>query len=137
MPEQHDVVVVGAGPVGLSLALGLARRGRDVLVLETNDTTAEHSRAPAIWPGTQEVLADLGVIDRFEAHGLIVPAPEMWDADHDRPILRIPIDTLADETRFPRLLIIPQSRTERLLSEALGETATGRVRWAAEVLGAL
>jgi 2-polyprenyl-6-methoxyphenol hydroxylase-like FAD-dependent oxidoreductase len=64
---QHDVIVIGAGPVGLSLALGLARKGVDVLVLEKEPGTAKHSRAPAIWSGTQKILTGLSVMDRFEA----------------------------------------------------------------------
>jgi flavin-dependent dehydrogenase len=55
---DHDVVVVGADPVGLSLALGLARDERSVLVLEKEPGTSEHSRPPIMWPRTQEGLSE-------------------------------------------------------------------------------
>jgi len=133
MSEQHDVIVVGAGPVGLALALGLARSGVDVLVLEAEAGTAVYSRAPAIWPRTQEILAGLGVLERFEDEGILKPCPELWDADRQRTLLRLPIEELRDETPYARMLILPQSETERLLSEALQRTAGGEVRFGCAV----
>ena len=128
---MNDVVVVGAGPVGLTLALGLLRRGVDVVVLEKNAATAEHSRAPGMWSPTQEILAELGVLDRFEREAIAIPRLELWDADRDRLLLRLPIEELRDETPYARLLIIPQSRTERLLLEEAGPA----VRFSSEVVG--
>ncbi|HUF88581.1 MAG TPA: FAD-dependent oxidoreductase, partial [Gemmatimonadota bacterium] len=105
--QEPEAVVVGAGPVGLALALGLARAGRGVLVLEKDPTTAEHSRAPAIWPGTQEILAGLGVIDRFLARGIALPEVALRNAESGRVALSLSIRELADETPFPQLLILP------------------------------
>lgn len=115
----RDVLVVGAGPVGLSVALGLVRTGRTVLVVEKNPGTAERSRAPVIWPRTQEVLAGLGVLDRFLAEGISLSELRIHDADRDRALLRLPLRELAGETEHPRLLVLPQSDTERLLLEAV------------------
>ncbi|MEX0958649.1 MAG: NAD(P)/FAD-dependent oxidoreductase [Burkholderiales bacterium] len=133
--ERHDVIVAGAGPVGLSLALGLARAGTDVLVLEKEAVTAEHSRAPAIWPGTQEILAQLGVIERFLEQGIVLRRIEVHDADRGRVLVRIPIEELRDETLYAHLLILPQAQTERLLLQALHEQARARVLFAAEAAG--
>lgn len=137
-PSGHEpeAVIVGAGPVGLALALGLARAGWRVLVLEKDPTTAEHSRAPAIWPGTQEILAGLGVIDRFLARGIALPEVALRNAESGRVALSLPIRELADETPFPQLLILPQSETERLLHEALGDEPTAEVLFGAEVVQA-
>lgn len=135
MIARRDVVVVGAGPVGLSLALGLAQRGVDVVVLEKKAGTAEQSRAPAIWPGTQEVLAGLGVLDQFVDEGVSVPRIELWDADCERVLLRLPIKELREETAYPRLLILPQSKTEQLLYEAIRDTTDAEVRFSSEVVG--
>lgn len=135
MIEQRDVIVVGGGPVGLSLALGLARKGVDVLVFEKESGTAEYSRAPAIWSRTQEILAKLGVIDRFVKEGIPVPCIELWDVDRERVLLRLPIEELCDETPYARLFIVPQSKTEQLLYEAIRDTTDAEVRFSCEVMG--
>lgn len=129
------MVVTGAGPVGLSIALGLARKRRRVLVLEKEPRTAEHSRAPAIWPRTLEILSDLGVVDRFIAEGITLHDIQLWDADRDEPLLRIPLRELRHSTPWPQLLILPQSRTESLLRDAVVEEETARILFSAEVVG--
>ena len=54
------VIIVGGGPVGLALALGLARYGARSIVLERNPEPVRESRAAVIWPRTQEILRDWG-----------------------------------------------------------------------------
>lgn len=129
---NHDVVVVGAGPVGLSLALGLARDERSVLVLEKEPGTSEYSRAPIIWPRTQEVLSGLGVLGRLEEESIVRTRVQLWDADRERVLLRFPIEELDGETPCPQLLVCPQSRTERVLCEAVQNEPTAEVRFSAE-----
>lgn len=133
--ERYQVIIVGAGPVGLSLALMLALKEYRVLVLEKEAGTAEHSRAPAIWPGTQEILADLGVMERFAEAGILKPSLEIYDVDRDTCLFRAPLESLSDQTRFPRLLILPQSRTEALLLEALEQQSSASIRFSSEVTG--
>ena len=61
-PGRHPVAIVGGGPVGLSLALGLARHGVRSLVLEADDSVSHGSRAACISRRSQEILAQLGAI---------------------------------------------------------------------------
>jgi 3-(3-hydroxy-phenyl)propionate hydroxylase len=136
-PNAPEVVVIGAGPVGLCTTLGLARAGRRVLLLEKEPGTAERSRAPAIWSRSQEVLAGLGVLDRFVAEGITLGTVHLWDADDDdadSDLFAIPVHKLSEETPFPRLLILPQSRTERLLCDAVRSQPTARILFSAEAV---
>lgn len=135
MECDFDVAIAGAGPVGLSLALGLARRGRTVILLEKDPGLSEHSRAPVIWPRTQELLADLGVLDRFVAAGITLDTVRLWDADQEKVLLQLPLHELAGETPFPRLLILPQEMNERFLYEAVREHASVDARFAAPLTG--
>ncbi len=106
-----------------------------MLVLEKNAGLAEHSRAPAIWPGTQEILDDLGTIDRFLSEGISVARLEPWDVARRRPLVSLPLEELSRETRHPRLLILPQPRTEALLLDAVRRESGAEVRFGAEVAG--
>lgn len=75
---EHDVVIVGAGPVGLALAFGLARVGLDVLVLEGNSSTAEHSRAQLIWPRVL-MKTPLSELEHQTDHARILLCPTVGD----------------------------------------------------------
>lgn len=132
---SRDIVVVGAGPVGLAVALGLAQKDQSVLVLEKNEGLSEHSRAPLIWPRTQEILSELGVVPRFEEEGIVRSRIRLWNADREQALLHYPIEELRGETPFPQVILCPQSQTERILYEALQKEALAEVRFSTEVTG--
>lgn len=70
VPVRHPVVVVGAGPVGLSLAIDLAQRGVRVLVLDNDDRLSNGSRAICFAKRTLEIFDRLGVADACTAKGV-------------------------------------------------------------------
>jgi 3-(3-hydroxy-phenyl)propionate hydroxylase len=118
----YDVTIVGGGPVGLCLAIALGNRKVKVALFEKNASVSEQSRAASIWPATQEVLAQLGVIDQFLEHSIRVGNLKMFDADNNRIIYEAPVKELQDQTQYPELLIIPQSNTEKLLLKHLQQS---------------
>ena len=65
-----DVLIVGAGPVGLTLANSLARCGVAVRIIEQAATMQHEVRAKALKPRTEEIFEDLGVLDQIHARGL-------------------------------------------------------------------
>ncbi len=130
----YDVIISGAGPVGLSLALCLGKSGKSALVLEKNGGLSEHSKAPAIWPPTQEILESMGVLKSFEDDAFLVSSLDVWDSDKNRSLLKLPLEELRDLTPFPRLMILPQSKTEKKLYEALGGHKNVEVKFSCQVL---
>ncbi len=112
-----DVLVVGAGPTGLTLAASLAARQFDAMVIDAQPEGANTSRAAAINARTLEVLDDLDVSRRLVKAGLQLPVFSV--RDHQRSLIDIDFHTLP--TTYPYTLALPQSQTESLLLERLTE----------------
>ncbi|AQU89175.1 monooxygenase [Komagataeibacter nataicola] len=112
---SKPVLVIGAGPVGLTMAAELARYGTSVRIIDRLPTRTTESRALAIWPRTLELLDAAGCADAFMATGLRANAVSIHAGN--RVIARIPFGAIASP--FSYLLMIPQSETERLLEEHL------------------
>ena len=117
LPASTDVVIVGAGPTGLTLAGVLARDGVPFVLLDRLAEGANTSRAAVVHARTLEVLEDLGVTDRLRAGGVVVPRFVL--RDRDRVLATIRFDRLP--TRYPYTLMIPQNATEAILLERLRE----------------
>ncbi|HEV2783278.1 MAG TPA: FAD-dependent monooxygenase [Actinophytocola sp.] len=105
-----DVVVVGAGPVGLWLAAELRLAGVEPVVLERRGELTRESRAVAFHARTAEIFAARGIVDRFVAEGLPLPRAHF-------ALLPTPLDFSRLPTGYPYQLILPQARTEHLLAE--------------------
>lgn len=69
MPEMHDVIVVGAGPVGMLTALALAQAGVSVTVIEQEPDIVDSPRAAVYFPSTLVILDELGILDELNAIG--------------------------------------------------------------------
>ncbi|MFC9325782.1 FAD-dependent monooxygenase [Kitasatospora sp. NPDC057015] len=104
-----DVVVVGAGPTGLLLAGDLATAGVRVTVLEKRGGESNLTRAFAVHARTLEQLDARGLADDLIATGTALSSLRLFG--------RLRIELGALPTRFPFVLITPQSNTERLLQE--------------------
>jgi 2-polyprenyl-6-methoxyphenol hydroxylase-like FAD-dependent oxidoreductase len=115
----HDVLVVGAGPVGLVAACHLARYGARVRVVDALEHPNTDSRAVAVHPRSLEMLAALGVLPQIEARARRIRAIEMTDGRHGTRLARVELDDLG--TRHPYLLDLPQPDTEDVLRERLAE----------------
>ncbi len=112
-----DVLVIGAGPTGLTLAASLLDRGISTLVVDRQAAGANTSRAAVVNARTLEVLEGLDVARRLVKEG--VQAPRFSIRDRGRTL--IPIDFSGLPTEYPYSLMVPQSTTERLLLERLVE----------------
>ena len=117
LPTEAAVVVVGAGPTGLTLACTLRAAGLDVLVLDKATEGQNTSRAAVIHARTLEVLDELHITPRLIAEGCVVPVFTV--RDRQRVLARLNFSNLP--TPYPYTLMLPQSRTEAILTERLAE----------------
>jgi 2-polyprenyl-6-methoxyphenol hydroxylase-like FAD-dependent oxidoreductase len=113
-----EVLVVGAGPVGLTMACELARHGVPCRIVDASPGPTEQSRALAIHARTLEVFEDLGIVDEVLAKARKAHGVAAFSSDGSR-IMHITFDLEGLETPYPYTLILPQGETERLLVERL------------------
>ncbi|MFN7029524.1 MAG: FAD-dependent monooxygenase [Sphingopyxis sp.] len=119
MKSQTQVLIVGAGPTGLTLAIRLRQAGIDHLLIDRLAAGQNLSRAGVIHAHTLEMLEPLGVVPPMLAAG--IPLTRFAVRDRRRRLLAI--DFAALPSSYPFVLMLPQDVTERILSERL--TALG------------
>ncbi len=117
-PSSPSILIVGAGPVGLTAALELARRGIFARIIDNNAPSPIHeSRALAVNERTMELLAPSGVAKLIDAEAIKLRQMQVFSGQ--KRILQIDLGMEAGKQTFLRSL--PQGRTERLLAGRLAE----------------
>lgn len=121
MATDTQVLVVGAGPVGLFMAAELNRHGVACRIIDKNDGPTHDTRAAAVQARTLEILESLGLADEFVQAGSISHAKATYTSDY-KLIKYLTFDEL--DSAFPFILQLPQSQTERLLAGYLARLGT-------------
>lgn len=120
MMRQTDVLIVGAGPTGLVLALWLTKLGVPVRIIDKTSEPGTTSRALAVHARTLELYQQLDLTDAVLQRGHRVPAAQLWVKG--KPVTRISFDEAGqDFTPYPFLHIFPQDEHERLLIARLAD----------------
>ncbi|MES1970984.1 MAG: NAD(P)/FAD-dependent oxidoreductase [Pseudomonadota bacterium] len=128
------IIIVGAGPTGLTLALSLGLAGVPVLLLEAEPGLHEESRGAAYHPPTLEIFARLGIVDEMRRLGIAAPIWQIWDLV-DGLVAAFDLGLLADRTPFPYRLHLEQGRLARLLLDRIVAAAPSvTVRFGAAVV---
>ena len=130
LPTETDVVIVGAGPTGLTLACALAAQGVNYVIIDKAAQGGNTSRAAVIHSRTLEVLEGIGVTGELCDRGVVVP--RFTIRDRDRALLDVPFDGLP--TEYPYTLMLPQDITEQILGERL-TAGGGTVHWHHQLTG--
>ncbi len=110
-----QVLVVGAGPAGLTMAIELKRYGVPVRIIEKASAPSQHSRALFVWPRTLELLERAGCAAPLVAAGHKVERATIMSAD--RVIGHVNFDYVASPYAYA--LMLPQAQTEAVLSTHL------------------
>jgi 2-polyprenyl-6-methoxyphenol hydroxylase-like FAD-dependent oxidoreductase len=130
MNNLRPLLVVGAGPTGLVVAIELARRGIPFHLIDRRPEQVRWSQAIFIKSRTLEILAALGLRDQFYALGQIVRRVEVYSNEVNEAFYEF--DGLA--TPFPHILSIPEEQTIRILTAEL-ERLGGAVERGVEFAG--
>ena len=121
--KTTDVLIVGAGPTGLTLACQLRRLGVDFRIIDKNRGPSTTSKAIGLQYRVSEVLTWMGLFDRFLSRGVTGTGVSFYAGGEQ--ILHLKLDRLhgmSGKGAFePKGIVLPQSVTESLLIEALGE----------------
>ncbi|MFC4589628.1 FAD-dependent monooxygenase [Sphaerisporangium corydalis] len=131
LPELHDtpvrhegpldtpVLIVGAGPTGLVLAIDLARRGVACRVLDRAAEPFPGSRGKGVMPRTLEVFDDLGVIEQVLDAAMLMAVTRFYDRDRLIAELTFVYGRAGESMPYPDALHAPQWRIETILAERL------------------
>jgi 2-polyprenyl-6-methoxyphenol hydroxylase-like FAD-dependent oxidoreductase len=128
MAANDRVLIAGAGPVGLTGALDLARRGIPVTVLEAEPALAADLRASTFHPPTLDMLDALGVTEALIAQGLIAPTWQYRDRA-EGPVAIFDMGLLKDDTAHPYRVQCEQWKLTRVLYDALRRFDHAEVRF--------
>jgi len=126
---QAEVLVAGAGPVGLCAANVLAGAGVPVTVLEAEPRLPENLRASTFQPPTLDMLARLGAAQRLIEIGRV--APRLQYRDRTGWVTEFDFGVIADETAHPYRVQCEQYKLNQVLAERLAPK--GRIEFGCEV----
>lgn len=135
--SQNRIIIAGAGPVGLCLALRLLKEGKNVLILEalsSENFLDQVPRAGSNHPATLEMFQEIGLYDRLELRGLIAPKFQYRDRKNNELIAEFDHAVIADDTPFPFVL---QCERIKIIEEALsfaGSYANCEIRMATKLV---
>jgi 2-polyprenyl-6-methoxyphenol hydroxylase-like FAD-dependent oxidoreductase len=133
MTKHCDVLIVGAGPTGLVLALWLTRLGVSLRIVDKTTEAGTTSRALAVQARTLELYRQLNLTEAVLALGHKIPAINLWVKGEQKA--RLAFENVgAGLTPYPFLHIFPQDQHERLLLQRLQELGVS-VERGTELLG--
>ena len=116
------ILIVGAGPVGLSLALALSRNQVPVMIFEADAELNREIRASTLHPPTLELLDEWGVVDGVMAKGFRVDSLMYWERETRECITRFDYGVIANDTPYGLSGYVQTGDVER------GRRVAGRMR---------
>tara|TARA_B100001142_G_scaffold161929_1_gene162105 strand:+ start:29064 stop:30260 length:1197 start_codon:yes stop_codon:yes gene_type:complete len=133
--KNDNIIIAGAGPVGMVAALKLAKNGVKVTVLEAGKVFPKDLRASTFHPPTLEMLDELDLTDELIADGLVAPYWQFRDRNKG-PIAIFDLSVLDDVTPFPFRVQIEQWQLVEKIYAKLQNMPTAEVFFEHQVIGA-
>jgi len=130
---RHPVVIVGGGPVGLTLALDLAQKGRASVVLNRMDFIAAGSKAICFSKRTLDIWNRLGVAARMVEKGVVWNVGKVFRGAGAQPIYQFDMQPVKDQA-MPGFINLQQYYAEEFLLDAVSAYPEIDLRWGHEVV---
>ena len=130
---KQQVVIVGGGPVGLTLALDLGRRGIPVTILNRLDFVASGSKAICFSKRTLDIWHRLGVGQEMVEKGVVWNCGKVFWGDSAEPVFSFDLETVKQQ-RMPGFINLQQYHVEDILLAALEDVPEVTIRWGHEVV---
>lgn len=131
---KAELVIVGAGPIGLALAIDLALRGQKVVILERRSHIAAGSKAICYSKRSLDILDRLGVGEAVVDRGVCWEVGKVFWGGAREPIYQF--DLLPEkQQKMPAFVNLQQYVLEEMLVERAGQTGNVEIRWGHEVIG--
>lgn len=131
--ERCQVAIVGAGPVGTTMATLLAQAGIDVVVLEAGEDCAQDLRASTFHPPTLEMLDQIGITPMLLDKGLKAPVYH-WRDRSTGEVIEFDLTEISDVTRYPFRIQCEQYHLSRALAAGLDNYNNAQVRFSRRLL---
>jgi len=129
---KTDVLIVGAGPTGLALAMQLIRYGVDFTIIDKKETTTPYSKAIGVQARTLEIYDQIGLADEIVSRGWVANKVRLLQQGEIRG--QIDLNEFGKGmSPFPFLLIVEQGTHEKMLYEYV-RTRSVDVRWQTELI---
>ena len=132
-PARRPVVVAGGGPVGLTVALDLARRGHAVVVLNRRDRLAHGSRAICFSKRSLDIFHRLGVAAPMVEKGVIWNVGKVFRGGDPAPVFEFDMLPVKHQ-RMPGFINLQQYYVESVLVDALDALPNAEIRWCSEIV---
>ena len=123
---EHPVVIVGAGPVGLTLALTLAKHQIRVVVLEAKDQLSDNSRTLAVARRSVQIMDRLGVATPFTTHAITREFNYLFHGDR---LIKQSTYGCNEQEKYPDISVLQQPWTEKILLDGVLASPMVDIRW--------
>ena len=130
LTNEKPVIIVGAGPVGLSLALMLIRQGITVEVFEALSELSDEARASTFQPRTLEMFDELNIVEQVLQQGYKVDQIRYWERETRKLVAEFNYDLISSDTAFPFRLQLPQCDFTRVVKPLIDASPLGRIHMA-------
>jgi len=133
--SQRPILIIGAGPVGLSLALALSQASIPVEDFEADAELNTQIRASTFHPKTLEMFETWGIVDEIIKHGYKVDRLQYWERAPRRLIADFRYASISKDTAYPYRLQCPQHIATRVLKSVVESTPTGKIHMGYKLIG--